>query len=43
MKIENLISVNLFINKINWYIEKGNGTKYLMLVLTVESKDTKKV
>ena len=43
IKIENLISVNLLINKINGYIEEDNGTKYLMLVLTVESKDTKKV
>ena len=43
IKIENLISVNLLINKINGYIEEDNGTKYLMLVLAVESKDTKKV
>ena len=42
IKIENLISVNLFINRINRYIEEGNGAKYLMLLLTVESKDTKK-
>ena len=33
------ILYTLIINKINGYIEEGNGNKYLTLVPTNESKD----
>ena len=33
--------MHFIISEINGYIEKSNGNKYLTLVLTNESKDTK--
>ena len=33
--------MHFIISEINEYIEKSNGNKYLTLVLTNESKDTK--
>ena len=40
-----IVSVNplyLIINKINGYIKENNGSEYLTLILTDESKDTLK-
>ena len=42
LKIDSVNPLYLIIDKINGYIEKSNGKKYLTLVATVESKDTKK-
>ena len=40
IKIISLNPLYLFIDKINGYTEESNGNKYLMLVPTVDSKDT---
>ena len=42
IKIISLNPLYLFIDKINGYTEESNGNKYLMLVPTVDSKDTQK-
>ena len=42
LKIDSVNPLYLIIDKINGYIEKSNGKKYLTLVPTDESKDTKK-
>ena len=42
LKIDSVNPLYLIIDKINGYIEKSNGKKYLTLVATDESKDTKK-
>ena len=42
VKIKSVNPLNLIINKINEYIEETNGSKYLALVRTNESKDTLK-
>ena len=39
VKIKSVNPLNLIINKINEYIEETNGSKYLALVRTNESKD----
>ena len=41
LKIDSVNPLYLIIDKINGYIEKINGKKYLTLVATDESKDTK--
>ena len=38
IKINSINPLYLIIDKINWYIEKSNGNKYLTLVRTDESK-----
>ena len=40
IKINSINPLYLIIDKINWYIEKSNGNKYLTLVRTDESKGT---
>ena len=42
IKINSINPLHLIIDKINWYIEKSNGNKYLTLVRTDESKGTLK-
>ena len=42
IKINHVNPLYLIINKINGFIEEGNGNKYLTLVPTNESKDTLK-
>ena len=39
VKTNKVNPLHLIIDKINGYIEKSNGNKYLMPVLTNESKD----
>ena len=40
VKINSVNHLCLIAHKINGYIEQSNGNKYLILVPTVESKDT---
>ena len=42
LKIDSVNPLYLIIDKINGYIEKSSGKKYLTLVPTDKSKDTKK-
>ena len=39
VKINSVNPLYLLINKVNGYFEEINGNKYLMLVLTTESKE----